>query len=57
MTLEVVDDGSGFDLDTADGSGGMGLRTMRERLERLGGSLEIESAPRRGATVRAEVAL
>ena len=31
----------------------MGLRIMRERLERVGASLEIDSAPGRGTTITA----
>jgi signal transduction histidine kinase len=54
VVLEVVDDGVGFD---AGGSfpGHLGLRSMRERIERLGGSLTIASAAGRGTTVRAEL--
>jgi PAS domain S-box-containing protein len=57
VTLEVVDDGTGFDRAKADRSGGMGLRSMRERLERLGGRLGIESSPGGGAKLTAEVAV
>lgn len=39
MTIE--DDGKGFDLQ--NGSPGLGLRTMRERVAAAGGSLQIES--------------
>ena len=34
---------------------GAGLRGMRERLEEAGGSLEVETAPERGFTLRAWV--
>jgi signal transduction histidine kinase len=53
--LEVVDDGQGFDPAGVEGSGGMGLTSMRERAERLGGSLSVRSAPGHGTTVRVEV--
>jgi signal transduction histidine kinase len=49
--LEVDDDGRGFDVDLT--SWGMGLTNLRERVESLGGSLEIESVPGEGTTVRA----
>jgi|SRR5579884_524639 len=49
--VRVRDDGGGF--DPAVRSGGFGLVGMRERVELLGGHLEIDSAPGRGATVRA----
>ena len=47
VSLDVIDDGRGFDpgaLAAPGPSGGHGLRGMRERAERLGGRLEIESA-------------
>jgi signal transduction histidine kinase len=54
--LRVADDGSGFDPDEAAAlSRRLGLVSMRERAEALGGRLEIESAPGRGTTVVAEV--
>jgi PAS domain S-box-containing protein len=52
--LEIRDDGAGFDTGGAF-PGHLGLRSMRERVERLGGSLEISSAPGCGTTIRAEL--
>jgi signal transduction histidine kinase len=56
IILEICDDGVGFDpqrLESLDpGKRGLGLRGMRERATILGGSLELESAPREGTTVR-----
>jgi two-component system sensor histidine kinase NreB len=57
-TVKVQDDGSGFDLDSirgraALGAGGMGLRVMQERVQALGGSLEIITAPDTGTLVKA----
>ncbi|HWD45464.1 MAG TPA: sensor histidine kinase [Actinomycetota bacterium] len=55
--LDVRDDGSGF-APSADGHGpdrGLGLRGMRERVEALGGSLAVESAPGRGTTIAVTV--
>jgi signal transduction histidine kinase len=52
--LEVCDDGAGFD-PALGGGGGFGLPGMRERAERLGGTLQIESAPGAGTRVRVEV--
>jgi len=49
MHASVEDDGGGFDpkkvAATAVRKGGFGLFSIRERLEQLGGHLEIESAP------------
>ena len=50
--VSVEDDGVGFDpaeiRATAVRKGGFGLFSIRERLEQLGGHLELESAPGRG---------
>jgi signal transduction histidine kinase/predicted hydrocarbon binding protein len=51
LQIEVVDDGTGFDPQTARSGGGMGLITMRERAEKMGGRLEVDSAPGRGTRV------
>jgi PAS domain S-box-containing protein len=53
--LEIIDDGVGFDPAVARGSGGMGLLGMEERVQRIGGTLAIESAPGRGTTVRVKI--
>jgi PAS domain S-box-containing protein len=47
----VRDDGRGFDSSRAARSGGLGLVSMRERLEALGGSLVVRSSGRRGTEV------
>jgi signal transduction histidine kinase len=53
VSLEVTDDGRGF--DPAQVNGGYGLRGMRERLSQAGGTVEVRSAPGAGTCVRAEV--
>lgn len=57
IELTVRDDGQGFVPGTQQGmeQGHFGIEGMRERVERLGGSLEIESTPSGGTTVRANV--
>jgi signal transduction histidine kinase len=50
LEIEIVDKGAGFELALLNG-GGMGLRTMRERAELLGGQLSITSAPGHGTSV------
>ena len=52
--LEVSDDGVGFEPSLRNG-GGFGLTGMRERAERLGGILQVESAPGAGTRIRVEV--
>ncbi|WP_342667492.1 sensor histidine kinase [Deinococcus pimensis] len=60
VTLEVRDDGQGFDPDLVSGrvssAGGLGLAQMRERVESLGGRYEVLSRPGEGTVVRAEFA-
>jgi signal transduction histidine kinase len=51
VSLRVTDDGDGFDVDNADR--GFGLLGMRERVQLLGGELDIASAPGSGTSVMA----
>ena len=53
--LEVADDGAGFSLAQAQEGGGLGLSGMRERILRIGGTLNIESSPGQGTRVTVEV--
>jgi signal transduction histidine kinase len=50
VELSVRDDGRGFDLSAH--SHGLGLYSMRERAESMGGTCEMISAPGQGSTVR-----
>jgi len=54
LRVTIEDDGSGFNPETPD-EGQLGLLSMRERIEMLGGSLTIESSPGAGTTVFVEV--
>jgi signal transduction histidine kinase len=45
LAFEVLDDGRGFDVPSANG--GMGLQSMRDRMEAVGGDLSIASSPGR----------
>ncbi|MEW6060127.1 MAG: ATP-binding protein [Actinomycetota bacterium] len=55
VRLEVSDDGVGFDISQPAAGGHLGLVGMRERAEMAGGSLQVESRPGEGTTVRAWV--
>ena len=57
VTLDVRDDGAGFlPAEPAEGRvGGFGLIAMRQRVNRLAGQLEIESAPGAGTVVSASL--
>ncbi|MCK6625313.1 MAG: GAF domain-containing protein [Anaerolineae bacterium] len=52
IELEVTDNGAGFDLPTAEGKGGLGLTSMQERVEKMGGLLTILSTPGEGTKVK-----
>ena len=54
--LSIADDGGGFDVAAARGSGeGLGLASMHERAELLGGAVSILSDPGRGTVVEARL--
>src|ERR687894_392529 len=55
ILIEVADDGRGFDLESA--RAGIGLSTMRERVEGLGGEIEVKSSPGEGTKVKVKVPL
>ncbi len=50
VCLEVADDGCGFDPEGTF-PGHLGLRSMRERVQAIGGTLAVESAPCAGTRV------
>jgi PAS domain S-box-containing protein len=56
LQLRVSDDGRGFG-PVASEHGGIGLLTMRERVELSGGRLRIETPPTGGTTLEATVTL
>jgi len=51
----VIDDGVGFDPSSA--KAGVGLSAMRERVEGLGGEIEVRSRPGEGTEVKIRVSL
>jgi signal transduction histidine kinase len=55
VRLTVEDDGVGFDTETAEKRGGQGFRGMRERAERIGAELHIESGAGGGSRITVEV--
>ncbi|MFD7443348.1 sensor histidine kinase [Streptomyces sp. NPDC059909] len=60
VTLDVVDDGKGFEPSAAparSGEHGFGLPAMRARAESLGGTFTVESAPGQGTAVAATLPL
>jgi PAS domain S-box-containing protein len=57
IQLTVSDPGVGFDQQVAASRRGIGLVSMRERLQLVGGEFSIESNHGRGTTIRARVPL
>jgi len=56
IALTIKDNGQGFvDKHPQTASGGFGLSSMRARARRIGGSMDISSAPKRGTEVRVRV--
>jgi signal transduction histidine kinase len=57
LAIGIRDDGTGFEMGTQAGPrhGHFGLAGMRERVERLGGTFEIESTPGGGTLVRVSI--
>jgi signal transduction histidine kinase len=56
----VTDDGKGFETEAASLTGhrsGLGLGSMRERAEMMGGELKVTSHPGQGTTVKIRVPL
>ena len=54
IRLSVEDEGTGFDTERLTAKGrlnGIGLLNLRERLNMLGGQLEIDSSPGRGSRI------
>ena len=53
LQLTVQDDGAGFDPTLPRDHPSLGLESMRERVQLLGGEFDIESAPGQGTTILA----
>lgn len=52
LQIEVADDGTGFDVQAISGTG---LRGLADRIEALGGSVEVDSSPGRGTRLTARL--
>lgn len=56
VLLRIADNGAGFDLQP-EGTTGLGLASMRERVRSVGGKIELTSAPMKGTKIEASVPL
>jgi signal transduction histidine kinase len=54
LALTIVDDGAGFDIDAEWGKG-LGLISMEERVQTVGGTFRLQSSP--GAGTRLEISV
>lgn len=56
LQLEIIDNGKGFDPSAKTGAADhFGLLTMEQRARKIGGKLQIQSAPGNGTTIRIQV--
>ena len=57
VLLHVRDCRRGFEIESIQNQGGLGLVSMRERLQLVGGTMTVTSSPGRGAHIEAVVPL
>ena len=55
IRLRVEDNGNGFQLSSLQGSAGLGVASMRERVQLANGKLSLSSLPGKGTLVVAEI--
>jgi signal transduction histidine kinase len=55
IELNIADDGAGFELESVQKQGGMGLNNMQARAKPLGGILTIQSQPSEGTQIILDV--
>ncbi len=57
LSLEIADNGIGFDRTRQANITGLGIRNMQQRADLLNSKLQIDTAPRRGCAIRLAVAI
>jgi signal transduction histidine kinase len=55
IQLCISDQGAGFNPESAQAKGGLGLISMRERLRLVGGHMDVESEPSHGTRIYVRV--
>ena len=55
IKVTVDDDGKGFEVDELEDSSGMGLKVIRDRVEMMGGTMEIDSIPGQGTRITFQI--
>ena len=51
----IEDDGKGFDISTIKNKEGIGLHSMQNRIELLGGKMDIDSSIGKGTSINIEL--
>lgn len=57
VEMEITDNGKGFNPEKIQDRGGLGLTSIRERIDALGGSLSITAQPGNGTNIHIHVPL
>ncbi|MEL6590658.1 MAG: ATP-binding protein [Bacteroidota bacterium] len=57
LEIMLSDNGKGFPADFSEANYGLGLRTIRQDLAQINGTLEIDSQPQHGSTIIIELPL
>jgi two-component system sensor histidine kinase DegS len=55
VRLTVEDNGKGFDVELMEEKGGMGLKVIRDRVEMLGGEMQIHSVIGQGTHIMFQI--
>ncbi len=55
LTITIEDDGKGFDIATIKNKDGIGLHSMQNRIELLGGKMDIDTAIGKGTSINIEL--
>jgi two-component system sensor histidine kinase DegS len=55
IRTSVTDNGKGFAVNTVNESGGLGLKFIKQRVELLGGVMEIDSLPGKGTRIALQI--
>ncbi|MEM6540411.1 MAG: ATP-binding protein, partial [Bacteroidota bacterium] len=57
INIIVEDNGKGFDIYVLDQNQGLGLRTIKRKIEKMGGEFTLESIEGKGTTIILEIPL
>ena len=55
--LDIEDKGVGFNTDEVRNKPGLGLSSMRERVQLVGGNIKIDTEPGRGTSIHVSIPL